>query len=65
VLLCAGAAPPRNYRANRYPFRATSHFLYLVGRPIPGAMLLLDGERATLFTDPPDPADAQIGRAHV
>jgi Xaa-Pro aminopeptidase len=58
VLLCAGAAPPRNYRANRYPFRATSHFLYLVGRPIPGAMLLLDGGRATLFTDPPDPADA-------
>ncbi|MBK8172369.1 MAG: aminopeptidase P family protein [Sandaracinaceae bacterium] len=49
VLIAAGARVPRNYRANTYPFRASSHFLYLVGRPIENAMLLLSDGDATLF----------------
>ncbi|MEZ4469418.1 MAG: aminopeptidase P family protein [bacterium] len=57
ALVPAGEAPPRNYRANRYAFRASSHFLHLVGAPLPGACLLLDGE-ATLFVPSPGPDDA-------
>src|SRR5262249_1194605 len=48
-----------NYRANPYPFRATSHFLYFVGRSIPGAMILFAHGRATLYAEPPD-ADAAL-----
>ncbi len=58
ALLSAGLPPSRNYRANRYPFRAASHFLYFVGRPIPGAALLFDGDATTLFVEAPDPDDA-------
>lgn len=58
ALIAAGAPQPRNYPANLQPFRATSHFLYLVGRPLPGAWLLLDGDRATLFVEPAPPDDA-------
>lgn len=49
ALIAAGARVPRNYRANTYPFRAASHFLYLVGRPIENAMLLLCDGESTLF----------------
>jgi Xaa-Pro aminopeptidase len=31
ALIAAGGARPRNYAANTYPFRASSHFLYLFG----------------------------------
>jgi Xaa-Pro aminopeptidase len=58
VLLAAGLPQARNYRANRFPFRAKSHFLYFLGEAIPGAALLFAEGRVTLFTDPPDPADA-------
>ena len=46
ILVSAGRAPSRNYPANRYPFRASSHFLYLVGEAMPGAALLLAGGTA-------------------
>lgn len=58
LLVCAGRAPARNYPANRHPFRASSHFLHLVGAAIEGAVLLLEGEHATLFLEPADPEDA-------
>lgn len=58
ALIAAGCAPSRNYAANAYPFRASSHFLYLVGRGIEGSYLLLEGGRATLLRRPPDAADA-------
>ncbi|APR81673.1 Xaa-Pro aminopeptidase [Minicystis rosea] len=58
VLLAAGLPRSRNYRANRYPFRAASHFLYFVGDHIPGAALLFAGGAATLFAEPPEPDDA-------
>ncbi|MCS6798416.1 MAG: Xaa-Pro aminopeptidase [Myxococcota bacterium] len=56
AVLFAGAAPPRNYPANTYPFRASSHFLYVVGVPIERAAVLLEGERFTLYL-PDAPAD--------
>ena len=45
----AGSAPPRNYPANAYPFRANSHFLYLVGAPLEGATLWLADGQATIY----------------
>ncbi len=58
ALIAAGLPVSRNYPANQYPFRAASHFLYLVGRSMPGAALLLHDGRATLFAEPPDRDDA-------
>ncbi|AKF07635.1 aminopeptidase P family protein [Sandaracinus amylolyticus] len=57
ALIAAGAPSPRNYRANPWPYRAASHFLYLAGAPIPGAFLLLEGDAATLFVETPDDDD--------
>ena len=58
AVIPAGAAPPRNYPGNPYPFRASSHFLYLVGVPIEGAVLVVDAAGATLFAQAPTPEDA-------
>ncbi len=58
ALLAAGLPPSRNYRANTYRFRASSHFLYFTGRHIEGAALLFADGKTTLFATPPDPEDA-------
>lgn len=58
ALFVAGRPRSRNYPANRYPFRAESHFLYFVGQNLPEAVLLATGQGSTLFTLPPDPDDA-------
>ncbi|RLB65852.1 MAG: aminopeptidase P family protein [Deltaproteobacteria bacterium] len=58
ALLAAGLPHSRNFRANHYPFRASSHFLYFVGRSIAGAALLFHEGRTTLFVVPPDAVDA-------
>jgi Xaa-Pro aminopeptidase len=58
ALFVAGLARPRNYRANRYPFRAESHFLYFVGRPLEGAALVVGPGGSTLYAEPPDPEEA-------
>jgi Xaa-Pro aminopeptidase len=55
ALVAAGAPRPRNYAANTFPFRATSHFLYLFGLPLRGAYGLWNGDRWTLYV--PAPAD--------
>ncbi len=49
IRIPAGHAPSRNYPANRYPFRASSHFLYLVGEGIEGAWLCIEGGRSTVY----------------
>ena len=46
---------PRNFANNPYPFRADSHFLYLVGQSIEGAALVLDPAGDVLYVPPPDP----------
>jgi Xaa-Pro aminopeptidase len=58
ALLPAGLPRARNFAANRYPFRATSHFLYFTGVAIPGAALLFAEGQVTLFAEPPDADDA-------
>lgn len=58
VLLVSGMPQSRNYRANVYPFRASSHFLYFTGEAMPGSALLFEGGRVTLFVEPPDARDA-------
>ncbi|MGE0789946.1 MAG: aminopeptidase P family protein [Sandaracinaceae bacterium] len=58
ALFFAGGHRARNYAANVYPFRASSHFLYFVGTPIPDAALLVEGDRATLFLPPHTTDDA-------
>lgn len=54
AVIWAGNPSPRNFPANRYPFRASSHFLYFAGLPLAGAAILLDQGQLTLFFDQPD-----------
>lgn len=57
ALIFSGQRRSRNYPKNPYPFRAESHFLYLVGAPLHAAALLVDGARTTLFVEPTAPDD--------
>ncbi|MGG6294685.1 aminopeptidase P family protein [Leptolyngbya sp. AN02str] len=57
AVLWAGSSPSRNFRANAYPFRASSHFLYFAGLAIEHAAIRLEDGRLTLFMDDPTPAD--------
>ncbi len=50
----AGWARPRNFAHNHFPFRAESHFLYLVGFHIEGALLVLSEDGRVLYMDPPE-----------
>ncbi len=58
ALIPAGAPTSRNFPANVYPFRASSHFLYLVGHALPGAFALIEAARTRLFVEPPAEDDA-------
>lgn len=58
ALLFAGEAQPRNYEANRHPFRASSHFLHLVGLGIEGAVLEVGSHRDVLYVPRPSVDDA-------
>jgi Xaa-Pro aminopeptidase len=53
VLLWAGDRPSRNFPANKYPFRASSHFLYFAGQALEHAVIHLQNGRLTLFLDEP------------
>jgi Xaa-Pro aminopeptidase len=57
ALIAAGLPNPKNYPANAFSFRASSHFLYLAGVHLEGAFLLLEDEAATLFVAPRPPDD--------
>ena len=58
AIISSGSEKSRNYLANTYPFRASSHFIYLTGANIPDAHLLIDAGTATLFLDEKDADDA-------
>ncbi len=58
VLLWSGTAKSRNFAANIYPFRASSHFLYFAGLPLQNSAILLNGGQLTLFLDESTPDDA-------
>jgi Xaa-Pro aminopeptidase len=57
ALFLSGRARPRNFAANRYPFRAESHFLYFIGRALESAALVVSREGSTLYVEPPDPEE--------
>ncbi len=62
VLLWAGEAPMRNFAANRYPFRASSSFLYFAGQAIEGAVIgLIEGDLELFYDEPPASAALWLG----
>lgn len=58
VILWAGCSSPRNFPANTFPFRASSHFLYFAGLPLENAAICLESGQMTLFMDEASPGDA-------
>ncbi|HIK33212.1 MAG TPA: aminopeptidase P family protein [Oscillatoriales cyanobacterium M59_W2019_021] len=58
VILWSGAPLSRNFPANRYPFRSSSHFLYFAGLNLPNAAIRLDSGKLELFINDPEPGDA-------
>ncbi|MBW4540636.1 MAG: aminopeptidase P family protein [Myxacorys chilensis ATA2-1-KO14] len=58
VLLWSGQRSSRNFRANTFPFRASSHFLYFAGLPLENAVICLESGKLVLFMDKESPADA-------
>ncbi|NES44021.1 aminopeptidase P N-terminal domain-containing protein, partial [Moorena sp. SIO2C4] len=58
VILWSGHPSPRNFRANSFPFRASSHFLYFAGLPLTNAVIGLNDGKLDLFMDKPAPGSA-------
>jgi Xaa-Pro aminopeptidase len=58
ALLATGSPRPRNYAANQYAFRASSHFLYFFGAPLRSGAAFYDGAAWTLYLPEPGPDDA-------
>jgi Xaa-Pro aminopeptidase len=58
TILWSGLSRPRNFAANPYPFRASSHFLYFAGLPLEQAAISLAGGRLELFLDAATASDA-------
>lgn len=55
VVLWSGSPLGRNFAANKFPFRASSHFLYFAGLPLTNAVILLEDGKLDLFIDNPPP----------
>jgi Xaa-Pro aminopeptidase len=51
VILWSGSSIARNYPALKFPFRASSHFLYFAGLPLENAAIRLESGRLELFLD--------------
>ena len=58
VLLWSGSSSSRNFRANTFPFRASSHFLYFAGLPLENAVIRLESGKLILFMDEASPGSA-------
>jgi Xaa-Pro aminopeptidase len=58
AILWSGSSSPRNFPANVFPFRASSHFLYFVGLPLPNAAIRLEEGKLELFMEDPKPDNA-------
>ena len=54
ILIQGASLTPRNYQANTYPFRQSSHFLYYAGIDRPDLWLTIDAESgaSTLYSPP-------------
>ena len=55
VILWSGHQLSRNFPANHYPFRASSHFLYFTNLSLPNAVIYLYQGESILFWDQPHP----------
>ena len=55
VLLWSGGSSSRNFPANVFPFRASSHFLYFAGLPLANTAIHLQDGKLTLFMDDATP----------
>jgi len=58
VVLWSGSSSARNFPANTYPFRASSHFLYFAGLSLEDAAIRLEAGKLQLFMDEATPASA-------
>lgn len=58
VLLWSGSALSRNFPANHFSFRASSHFLYFAGIALQNAIIYLHRGQLILYMDELDAADA-------
>ncbi|MBL1175474.1 aminopeptidase P family protein [Pantanalinema sp. GBBB05] len=58
VILWSGRSSARNFPANVYPFRASSHFLYFAGLPLENAVIRLEAGQLLLFMDDASPDSA-------
>jgi Xaa-Pro aminopeptidase len=56
VILWSGNFVSRNYKANVYPFRASSHFLYFGGWNLENAAIKLEGGKLELFINGSHPS---------
>jgi Xaa-Pro aminopeptidase len=54
AIFWSGCALSRNFPANRFPFRASSHFLYFAGLPLNNAAIRLKNGKLELFMDDPE-----------
>ncbi|MGK7921153.1 MAG: aminopeptidase P family protein [Trichodesmium sp.] len=57
AILWSGNRYSRNFPANRFPFRCSSHFLYFGGLPIEDAAIRLEAGKLQLFMDNPPPSN--------
>ena len=58
AILWSGNSSPRNFPANVFPYRASSHFLYFAGMPLANAAIRLEAGKLELFLDDPKPSSA-------
>ncbi|MDB9511594.1 aminopeptidase P family protein [Kamptonema animale CS-326] len=58
IILWSGRSISRNYPANTFPFRASSHFLYFAGFPLENAAIRLESGKLELFIDNAHPSNA-------
>ncbi len=57
VILWSGKSMARNFAANTFPFRASSHFLYFAGLNLENAAIRLENGKLELFMDDPPSSD--------
>lgn len=58
AILWSGCRSSRNFPANTFPLRASSHFLYFTGMALENAAIHLEAGRLTLFLDEAKPESA-------
>ncbi|WP_017652197.1 aminopeptidase P family protein [Fortiea contorta] len=58
AIFWSGNTNPRNFPANHFPYRASSHFLYFAGLPLINAAIRLEAGELQLFMNDPQPSSA-------